>query len=103
MTVQCVPGKHTGFWKAHPCSSCGIVFCLILQEHQPRSGLLQSSVITIYTMYLTWSAMTNEPGKGMATAHSFDEKKVGNDPFGGVKTRARADVKQVNRQLHRNV
>ena len=47
--------------------------------------------------------MTNEPGKGMATAHSFDEKKVGNDPFGGVKTRARADVKQVNRQLHRNV
>ncbi|XP_038251315.1 serine incorporator 1 [Dermochelys coriacea] len=32
-----------------------------IQESQPRSGLLQSSVITIYTMYLTWSAMTNEP------------------------------------------
>ncbi|XP_063815628.1 serine incorporator 3 [Pseudophryne corroboree] len=33
-----------------------------VQEHQPRSGLLQSSVITLYTVYLTWSAMSNEPG-----------------------------------------
>jgi predicted secreted Zn-dependent protease len=33
-----------------------------IQESQPRCGLLQSSVITVYTMYLTWSAMTNEPG-----------------------------------------
>ncbi|XP_066186717.1 serine incorporator 3 isoform X2 [Sylvia atricapilla] len=32
-----------------------------VQEHQPRSGLLQSSVITLYTMYLTWAAMSNEP------------------------------------------
>ena len=32
-----------------------------IQESQPRSGLLQPSVITVYTMYLTWSAMTNEP------------------------------------------
>jgi hypothetical protein len=30
-----------------------------IQEVNPRSGLLQSSVITAYTMYLTWSAMTN--------------------------------------------
>ncbi|KAH0619115.1 hypothetical protein JD844_018801 [Phrynosoma platyrhinos] len=33
------------------------------QEHQPHSGLLQSSVITLYTMYLTWSAMSNEPDR----------------------------------------
>ncbi|XP_029005904.1 serine incorporator 3 isoform X2 [Betta splendens] len=32
-----------------------------VQETQPHSGLLQSSVITLYTMFLTWSAMTNEP------------------------------------------
>ncbi|KAM8867386.1 serine incorporator 3 isoform 1-T1 [Synchiropus picturatus] len=32
-----------------------------VQESQPHSGLLQSSVITLYTMYLTWSAMSNEP------------------------------------------
>ncbi|PWA21852.1 hypothetical protein CCH79_00017584, partial [Gambusia affinis] len=32
-------------------------------ESQPRSGLLQSSLVTLYTMYLTWSAMTNEPDR----------------------------------------
>ncbi|KAH9508327.1 Serine incorporator 3 [Bulinus truncatus] len=34
-----------------------------VQEHQPRSGLLQSSLITAYIMYLTWSAMSNNPDK----------------------------------------
>ncbi|XP_078255718.1 serine incorporator 1 [Rhinoraja longicauda] len=34
-----------------------------IQESQPRSGLLQSSIITLYVMYLTWSAMTNEPDR----------------------------------------
>nr|XP_015220060.1 PREDICTED: serine incorporator 3 [Lepisosteus oculatus] len=34
-----------------------------VQEAQPQSGLLQSSIITLYMMYLTWSAMTNEPDR----------------------------------------
>ncbi|XP_074656134.1 serine incorporator 1-like isoform X2 [Tubulanus polymorphus] len=32
-----------------------------IQEANPRSGLLQSSIIGLYVMYLTWSAMTNDP------------------------------------------
>nr|XP_020493688.1 serine incorporator 1-like [Labrus bergylta] len=34
-----------------------------VQEAQPSSGLLQASVICLYTMYITWSAMTNNPNK----------------------------------------
>ncbi|XP_071329180.1 serine incorporator 1 [Trachinotus anak] len=50
--------------------SFNMLFCVMasvvsvlhkVQESQPRSGLLQSSIITLYTMFLTWSAMTNEP------------------------------------------
>ncbi|XP_072308705.1 serine incorporator 1 [Eucyclogobius newberryi] len=50
--------------------SANMLLCIVVsilsilpkvQESQPRSGLLQSSIITLYTMFLTWSAMTNEP------------------------------------------
>lgn len=52
--------------------SLNLIFCMVvsivsilpkIQEHQPRSGLLQSSIITAYTIYLTWSAMSNEPDR----------------------------------------
>ena len=34
-----------------------------IQDANPNSGLLQSAIITLYTMYLTWSAMSNNPVK----------------------------------------
>ncbi|KAI1711779.1 serine incorporator (Serinc) domain-containing protein [Ditylenchus destructor] len=34
-----------------------------VQEHMPTSGLLQSSFLTLYTMYLTWSALMSNPNK----------------------------------------
>nr|CAD7442835.1 unnamed protein product [Timema bartmani] len=34
-----------------------------VQEGQPRSGLLQSSVVTLYVVYLTWSSVSNQPDK----------------------------------------
>ncbi|GAA6069465.1 serine incorporator 3 isoform X1, partial [Tachysurus ichikawai] len=35
----------------------------IVHKRLPASGLMQSSFITLYTVYLTWSAVTNEPEK----------------------------------------
>lgn len=34
-----------------------------VQEMQPRSGLLQSSIITLYIVYLTWSSLANNPDR----------------------------------------
>ncbi|CEF63556.1 TMS1 [Strongyloides ratti] len=34
-----------------------------IQENFPHSGLLQSSFMSMYTVYLTWSALTNNPDK----------------------------------------
>ncbi|CAC5388110.1 SERINC1_3 [Mytilus coruscus] len=34
-----------------------------IQEVNPRSGLLQAAIISIYVQYLTWSAMTNNPDR----------------------------------------
>lgn len=52
--------------------SLNLIFCVIIsvvsilrkvQDASPQSGLLQSSLISLYTMYVTWSAMTNNPNR----------------------------------------
>ncbi|XP_058797975.1 probable serine incorporator isoform X2 [Phymastichus coffea] len=50
--------------------SINLILCVIVsvvsilpkvQEYQPRSGLLQSSVLSLYIVYLTWSGVSNSP------------------------------------------
>lgn len=57
-----------------------LVLCLIVsgisilpavQDRIPRSGLLQSAVVTLYAMYLTWSAISNNPNKECHTGDIF--------------------------------
>lgn len=66
-------GLHTGDCRLHEFFiSFNMILCLILsvtsvlpviQEHQPNSGLLQASFVSLYILYLTWSAMSNQPDK----------------------------------------
>lgn len=54
-----------------------------VQEVQPRSGLLQSAVVTLYTIYLTWSAVANNPDEacnpGLLSIIGQDKNKVSMD------------------------
>ncbi|XP_070155901.1 probable serine incorporator isoform X4 [Polyergus mexicanus] len=46
------------------CAIISIISILpAVQEYQPRSGLLQSSVLTLYVVYLTWSGISNSPDR----------------------------------------
>ncbi|XP_008210231.1 serine incorporator 1 isoform X5 [Nasonia vitripennis] len=69
---------HVYFTKSDDCSlnkffiSINVILCVIvsavsilpkIQEHQPRSGLLQSSVMSLYVVYLTWSGVSNSPDR----------------------------------------
>jgi len=64
-------GEHVGDCKLHEFFiSFNMIICLVLsvvsilpsvQEHMPKSGLLQSGCITLYMTYLVWSAMSNSP------------------------------------------
>lgn len=42
-----------------------------VQDRIPRSGLLQSAVVTLYTIYLTWSALSNNPDQKCHTGEIF--------------------------------
>ncbi|PZC87135.1 hypothetical protein B5X24_HaOG201371 [Helicoverpa armigera] len=59
----------------------GISILPSVQEHQPRSGLLQSAVVSLYVMYLTWSALSNASKEcnsitGGSNESSFDKQSI---------------------------
>jgi len=64
-------GDYSGQCKLHEFfASFNLLICVGLsivsilpkvQEHMPQSGLLQSSMVSLYILYLTWSAVSNSP------------------------------------------
>ncbi|KAK9879794.1 hypothetical protein WA026_006854 [Henosepilachna vigintioctopunctata] len=71
--------------------SFNLILCLVVsiisilpsvQEKLPRSGLLQSAVVSLYTIYLTWSAVANSPdancNPGLVNLVTGDKKTSGN-------------------------
>merc|ERR1719430_2988554 len=64
-------GEYSGQCKLHEFfASINLLICIGLsvvsilpkvQEHMPQSGLLQSAMVSLYVMYLTWSAVSNSP------------------------------------------
>lgn len=71
-------GSHSGECKIHEffisfnmilCFGLSVVSILPkVQEHMPASGLLQSAIMSLYIMYLTWSSLTNSPWTGCKPA-----------------------------------
>jgi len=77
-------GDHSGQCKLHEFFiSINLIFTISLsvvsiipkvQEHMPQSGLLQSALMTLYIMYLTWSAISNTPREDCKPHFSKDEE-----------------------------
>lgn len=76
LTITAIVLLFVFFTKSDDCGlnkffiSFNLILCVIVsvmsilpavQEKLPRSGLLQSAVVSLYVMYLTWSAMSNSP------------------------------------------
>ncbi|KAF7285000.1 serine incorporator TMS1 isoform X2 [Rhynchophorus ferrugineus] len=83
------------FTQPHSCDlnkffiSINLIFCVIVsiisilpavQEKLPRSGLLQSSIVTVYVTYLTWTAVSNSPKEcNPGLWGIFGKKSTGNE------------------------
>ncbi|XP_065836621.1 probable serine incorporator isoform X2 [Oscarella lobularis] len=54
-----------------------------IQDVNPRSGLLQPAVVSLYVMYLTWSALSDEPYGEKFNCHI---NSTSGNPFSGSQT-----------------
>jgi hypothetical protein len=73
--------KSNGCWINEMCITLNIVFCFFItclsihpkiQEKNPKSGLLQSAIITLYSTYLVYSAIISEPDTMNCTTLRID-------------------------------
>lgn len=54
------------------CVATSVVSVLpAVQDRLPNSGLLQSAMVSLYVMYLTWSAVANNPGENVNFSFVF--------------------------------
>jgi len=83
--ATCALGKFLISFNMILCVVISVVSLLPrVQERMPYSGLLQSSFITMYTMYLTWSALMNNPDAACnPSLISIIVPKNGTSPSGG--------------------
>jgi len=72
---------NPGCWINDMFITLNIVFCFFItissihpkvQEKNPRSGLLQSAIVTIYSTYLVYSAIISEPDDMQCTTLRID-------------------------------
>ncbi|KAG1714320.1 Serine incorporator 5 [Nymphon striatum] len=54
------------------CSFLSILPCVEKSTGDARAGLLQSSVISLYVMFLTWSALSSQPSSSTPSSNSTD-------------------------------